>query len=105
MSVHVFRQDGNGCDLDALFQERLRLIDCRLADDAAGIRLAVMDLAGFLGKLRADVLGIGLDRRNGLLEFCRASRRMASIASVCILSFPRAVDTDGAINSLEMAAE
>ena len=43
---------GSGGDLDALFDQRARFSRRRLADDAAGIGLAVVDLAGLFGKFR-----------------------------------------------------
>src|SRR5262249_10363883 len=60
-SIALFGQDWQGEELDAFLAQRLGLLGGRFAVDAAGGRLLVMDLARFLAKTRADILGIGLD--------------------------------------------
>ena len=47
------------CDLNALFQQGPGVLHRGIADDAPLVRFAIMDLAGFLGKPVADILGSG----------------------------------------------
>src|SRR4051794_7460512 len=52
---------GNARDLDAFLGEFLRLGLARLAVDALGLGLAVVDAPRLVGKARADIVAIGLD--------------------------------------------
>ena len=61
-------QPGNLGELDAFLMQLAGLFVRGLAIDAAGFRLAVVDLARFLGEAAADIVAIGLDLRAKLAQ-------------------------------------
>src|SRR5262245_49405851 len=60
-SIVVLRKGRQGEEFDALLGQGLGFLARRLAVDAAGGGLLVVDLARLLGEARADVLRLGLD--------------------------------------------
>src|SRR5260370_25637545 len=64
----VAGKPGDARKLDAFLGEVTGLVLRGLAIDAAGVALAVVDLARFLGKLVADIVAIGLDLGAQLTE-------------------------------------
>src|SRR5690606_22447776 len=57
-SILVFRKNGERHELDTVLDQRAGLVECRLAIDAPRFGFAKMDLAGFLGELVTDIVGV-----------------------------------------------